>query len=264
MSSKTPLKTILKTFELFEGIGESLLTSIEKHCEEPPPTKGRFIKQGSDVSHLYLLVEGTVMVYRGAINRKEKGFLLGCVSAPAILGEIEVVLGMPAVTHVTAPADVHLVTLPARFVRKLVSRPSKPSESSVDAHSLAANLVNLVARRCEEQIRSEASKSASGELAKIADFILAYVEAKKLPADRDGFVVIKGLNPGKVCDVTGTTTKTRDRFFKECEKEGIIRGRTKPSRPKNRIQFEVNLELCQKKLDTFMQVDTEDSDDMDD
>ena len=138
------LDTILAQSETFGGLSPERLRSLAAHCAEVPVEAGRLIfAHGEAADAVYLVVEGTVTVFRDKVGRAMQ--LLARIGRGELLGELCLFDETTRTASARAATDCRLLVLGGREFNSLLAQ--FPSIQHAVLHAVAERMARVESDR---------------------------------------------------------------------------------------------------------------------
>lgn len=191
---------------LFQGLPAEQLDELKAISLEKQFSKGEVIFSEGDAGNgFYVVVSGTVKIYKSSLEGKEK--ILHIFGTKEPFGEVPVFIGKPFPATAQAIARSRLLFFPRNEFVRLIS----------DNPSLALNMLAVLAMRLRQfafQIEDLALKEVP---ARLASYLLYLTEEQ-----HNTRVVTLSTSKGQLASLLGTMPETLSRIFARMSKGGLI------------------------------------------
>lgn len=187
-----------------------VLESLLAQSRLVPYRAGRpVLREGAAPEHVYCLIEGAVRVFHR--NGEGEEILVKLFKAPALFGEMEVLVGSRFLEHVSTIEPSRILHVPAAWFRRLVE---------TDASFCRALVVDLSARLCIATQNERALAFLDAD-SRIANLLLDYASVASRP-DGDGLILEVRLTQDGIARDLALSRKTVTRTLQRFRTEGII------------------------------------------
>lgn len=198
---------------VFAAAGESACCELARACPatiHPPGTQ--VVEAGAPADALRVLLQGTVRVFHRMPDGRE--VVVKLLRAPALLGDAEVLQGIPAMEHVEAVDEIALAAVPAaRYLELLRLHPAAAVE----------HLRQQAGARCVSS-RNERLLFASLEQ-RMANLLLSYADYFGEPGDGQEVVIGCRLPHPLIARSLGTVRRVVVKMMSRWTRLGLVASR---------------------------------------
>lgn len=199
-------KDILADVPLFGGLPEDQLDRLSSIMEVREAGKGATIfSDGDEANGFYVVVDGTVKIYKMSLDGKEKILHIFGPSEP--FGEVPVFAGtrFPASAQATTKSRLFFFPRDA-FVRLVTETPS-----------LGLNMLAVLSMRLRQFTDQIESLSLKEVPARLASYLISLAKEQA-----DHSVVRLPVSKGELAGILGTIAETLSRIFSRMAQQGLI------------------------------------------
>lgn len=191
---------------LFKGLPSAQLEELRAISVERKVTKGEMIFSEGDAGNgFYVVVTGTVKIFKSSIDGKEK--ILHIFGPREPFGEVPVFTGKPFPATAEAIANTHLLFFPRNeFVRLLSENPS-----------LALNMLAVLSMRLRQFAAQIEQLSLKEVPARLASYLLYLSEEQDSPRE-----ITLSISKGQLASLLGTMPETLSRIFARMSRGELI------------------------------------------
>jgi CRP/FNR family cyclic AMP-dependent transcriptional regulator len=192
---------VLKSIPYFEGLGDSVLASINSRVFEKKAVRGDIIIfEGEPTEALYFVVAGVVKVYKTSADGKEQ--ILRIIRPGDSFNDVPILGGV----NLASAAAMSAVTL--HGIKK------KDLEALFQEHPrVALNVIKVLSIRVQEMVALVEDLSFRHVNGRVAKILLEYAGNGERPR----------LTQQEMAAMIGTAREMVGRSFKNLEEEGAIR-----------------------------------------
>lgn len=194
----------LRCIPIFNNLSDEDLSCIRKNVniEEKLYKKGEQIfRVGEVASHMYYLIEGSILVYK--IDPNGKRFIIKKLNKPSIFGEVYSYLGEPFDFSAEAETDSKVL---------IINDFKKIFETDVSKEFLQS-YIDLLSKKCLQLSRTNQITSQSTLRQKIAKYLILNQENSKVSIDH---------SREEWADILATTRPSLSRELSNMIDDGLI------------------------------------------
>lgn len=194
----------LRDISIFNNLSDEDLSCIRKNVniEEKLYKKGEQIfRVGEVASHMYYLIEGSILVYK--IDPNGKRFIIKKLNKPSIFGEVYSYLGEPFDFSAEAEDDSKVL---------IINDFKKIFETDVSKEFLQS-YIDLLSKKCLQLSRTNQITSQSTLRQKIAKYLILNQENSKVSIDH---------SREEWADILATTRPSLSRELSNMIDDGLI------------------------------------------
>jgi CRP/FNR family transcriptional regulator, dissimilatory nitrate respiration regulator len=198
--------TFIASIPLFEGLAPPQLAELSAISVEKKFTKGEMIFSEGDAGNgFYVVVTGTVKIFKSSIDGKEK--ILHIFGPGEPFGEVPVFTGKPFPANAQAIAGSRLLFFPINeFVRLITENPS-----------LALSMLAVLAMRLRQFAAQIEQLSLKEVPARLASYLLYLSEEQENPQE-----VTLSISKGQLASLLSTMPETLSRIFSRMSRGELI------------------------------------------
>jgi len=198
--------TFIASIPLFEGLAVPQLEELTAISVEKKFAKGEMIFSEGDAGNgFYVVVTGTVKIFKSSIDGKEK--ILHIFGPREPFGEVPVFTGKPFPAHAEAIAASRLLFFPRNeFVRLITENPS-----------LALSMLAVLSLRLRQFAAQIEQLSLKEVPARLASYLLYLSEEQECPEG-----VTLSISKGQLASLLGTIPETLSRIFARMSRGELI------------------------------------------
>ena len=149
----------LEDFAAFENLNETQIDNIRSACDERKIPAGEMLmRRGEEGGDLYFLLDGELLVY---IDQGGREVELVRLSAPAVVGELELLTGQSRTANVRALTDTRVMVAPGDRIGQRLDDgdPASLKVMLAIARLIAGRLTSMTEKFIELESTAEPSRS---------------------------------------------------------------------------------------------------------
>jgi CRP/FNR family transcriptional regulator, dissimilatory nitrate respiration regulator len=198
--------SFIASIPLFEGLSESLLNELSSICVEKQFNKGETIfSEGDPGNGFYVVMTGTVKIYKSSIDGKEK--ILHIFGSREPFGEVPVFSGKPFPANAQAIIKSRLLFFPRNeFVRLISANPT-----------LSLSMLSVLSMRLRQFAAQIEQLSLKEVPARLAAYLI-YLSEEQANTN----AVSLSISKGQLASLLSTMPETLSRILSRMSRTGFI------------------------------------------